>query len=373
MLSTVNQMLYTLAAFQYFVFAGFLLFVKRGNRFAHRLLAAFLIGKGICVIDILLGLHGSYFLDRCPHVFFIGWPFSLVYPPLLFWYVRAAAGRDSRWTWKHGLTLIPFAAVAVLATAAYHVHDAETKRRLLARPLFPQAVWTAFAAFYWTQVFGYLAGAWLTLRGYRERLKEYYSSVERHSLSWLSVVLCGFTGVYALSFASEAYARLAGRGSAALDLALNASFLVFVVMLTLKGLAQPESLGIPDESSRSKGVSIDKTLQERYLEKLQEVMQGQKPYRDPLLTLDGLAEKVAVPPRHLSFLINNALNKNFFDLVNGYRIEEAKRILRQPAEKSRTVLDVLYEVGFNSKSVFNTAFKKYTGVTPREFRRMSAN
>ena len=77
MLYKINEILNILAAFQFFLFAAFLLSVQKGNRSAHRLLAAFLVGKGIRIVDLVLNGHWSYFYERCPHVFFIGWPFSL--------------------------------------------------------------------------------------------------------------------------------------------------------------------------------------------------------------------------------------------------------------------------------------------------------
>ena len=62
------------------------------------------------------------------------------------------------------------------------------------------------------------------------------------------------------------------------------------------------------------------------------------------------------------------LRQNFYDYVNGCRIEEAKRLLQDAIHRKKTVLNILYEAGFNSKSAFNLAFKKYTGMTPTEFK-----
>jgi len=61
-------------------------------------------------------------------------------------------------------------------------------------------------------------------------------------------------------------------------------------------------------------------------------------------------------------------SRNFCEFINGYRIEESKRQLFDPARQERSILDIAYEVGFNSKSTFNSAFKKHTGPKPSEFR-----
>jgi AraC-like DNA-binding protein len=97
-------------------------------------------------------------------------------------------------------------------------------------------------------------------------------------------------------------------------------------------------------------------------------MQDEKPFLEPELTLQQLAARLSLKPKMLSLVINEKLGRNFFDFINHYRIEEAKRMLTNPEDKKITILEVLYEVGFNSKSSFNTLFKKYTGLTPSAFK-----
>ena len=94
-------------------------------------------------------------------------------------------------------------------------------------------------------------------------------------------------------------------------------------------------------------------------------------YLDGELTLQKLAKALAVSPHHLSQTINEQLNQNFIDFINAYRIEEAKRMLVDPAKKHYSILAVSEEVGFNSKSAFNTAFKKHANMTPSEFRKIA--
>jgi AraC-like DNA-binding protein len=106
-----------------------------------------------------------------------------------------------------------------------------------------------------------------------------------------------------------------------------------------------------------------------YLQKLLDLMNTEKPYLDGDLTLQKLAKALSVSPHHLSQTINEQLNQNFFDFINTYRIEEAKRMLRDPGKKHYSILAVSEEVGFNSKSAFNAAFKKHVNMTPSEFRK----
>jgi ligand-binding sensor domain-containing protein/AraC-like DNA-binding protein len=106
---------------------------------------------------------------------------------------------------------------------------------------------------------------------------------------------------------------------------------------------------------------------EVYLKTLLNYMKIGKPYLDQHLTLRELAKKVAIPHHYLSQIINDKLNKIFFDFINQYRIEEAMNKLSHPKERQKTIHQVAHEVGFNSQSAFNRAFKKHTRTTPFDY------
>lgn len=109
---------------------------------------------------------------------------------------------------------------------------------------------------------------------------------------------------------------------------------------------------------------------QEYLLHLKKAMEHDKAYLDPDLTLAKLAAVAAIPAKHVSQLINEQYELNFNDFINRYRVDEAKRKLLHPAAKEFKLLRIAFEVGFNSKSVFNSAFKKNTGLSPSEFRRL---
>jgi AraC-like DNA-binding protein len=104
---------------------------------------------------------------------------------------------------------------------------------------------------------------------------------------------------------------------------------------------------------------------------LKDFMISNEPYLDSSLTIQDLAEQVKMPVKDLSALINLYMNKHFFDFINEYRIEKAIEILKDSSQKELTILEILYQVGFNSKSSFSTSFKKHTGKTPTDFRKSS--
>ena len=152
------------------------------------------------------------------------------------------------------------------------------------------------------------------------------------------------------------------------------SALLFFCWIVLKGLRSPELFRAEEIRPRPiKDLVAESSAKQEgnheLITRLQTYMQEHEPYLNPSLSLADLARQTQIPSRELSVLINHHLDKHFFDLVNEYRIRKAMEILKDPDRKQFTIQEILYEVGFNSKSSFNTAFKKQTGLTPSQFRK----
>ncbi|MGC4021544.1 MAG: helix-turn-helix domain-containing protein [Cyclobacteriaceae bacterium] len=120
------------------------------------------------------------------------------------------------------------------------------------------------------------------------------------------------------------------------------------------------------DTSKYKSSTLTSDQRENILSKLRLTMEGEKPFLNPTFSLPDLADKLRISVHQLSQAINEGLDKSFFEMTAEYRIEEAKRLLvDQPNIK---IEEIAEQVGYNSKSSFNTAFKKITGKTPSEFR-----
>ncbi len=115
------------------------------------------------------------------------------------------------------------------------------------------------------------------------------------------------------------------------------------------------------EKSMLRGLDTD-IIQDR----LAELMIDEGLFRDSDISLSSVAERLSITPHQLSQMLNERMNTGFWDFVNRYRIDEAKRLLRDNPDAN--IISVCFQVGFNSKSSFNSAFKKMTGMTPREFK-----
>ena len=106
-----------------------------------------------------------------------------------------------------------------------------------------------------------------------------------------------------------------------------------------------------------------------YEKQLDELMGKEQPYLNPDLTLPGLAKKIDIPTNYLSQVINERKDSNFFDYINSHRVAEARQRLKNPAHEDLPIIQVAYSVGFNSKSTFNAAFKKFSKTTPTDYRK----
>lgn len=104
----------------------------------------------------------------------------------------------------------------------------------------------------------------------------------------------------------------------------------------------------------------------QYIIELENAMQNDKLYLDPLINMEKLSKKINISKNHISQIINEKFGVKYNDYINKYRIEEAQLLIKQ--NRFSNVIEVAYEVGFNSKSTFNSAFKKITGLTPTQYR-----
>lgn len=127
------------------------------------------------------------------------------------------------------------------------------------------------------------------------------------------------------------------------------------------------------KQEKYKGSTINDQFAAECIKKLTRLMESEKLYSEPDISLNLLAEKINVTSHVLSQLLNEKLNRNFSDFINSYRIEEAKKILESPDAAQLKINTVAFDVGFNTQVAFYNAFKKYTGMTPAQYRKEAGN
>lgn len=201
------------------------------------------------------------------------------------------------------------------------------------------------------------------VNSYGKELKKVYSSV--NNIQWLkifNILLIGIlllVSVYLyLLFHSDSYTR-------SLDYIYVLPMGLFIYAISYK-LSYHHWIPIK-QTERYQSSSLKDTEKAKYIDTLEGVMNNEKPYLQNNLRLKDLADLIEVKQHHLSQLINEHYNCSFFDFVNRYRIEQAENlIISQP---KTNLLQIAFDAGFNNKTSFVNAFKKFKGVTPSSFRK----
>jgi len=358
-----------IALFQLAVFIYYLSF-RTSNRKSNRFLAVFLFVQIMLLINYECFRYYREVYTFSPHLFFIGQPFIFLAGPAFYFYVKSLTHSDFLPNKRHFLHTLPFLLVALYFTVSFHIYSAETKRALLDSNKF---LFQSYALYFYMaihiQIFIYNIASLFILKNYRDRIKQEYSSIQNIYLSWLSVVLYGFLIAWCTSVFHYISWVFAFNIPVNLDFINFLAFFIFFNFIFFKALVQPTIFLGVEEESQQKTPYLSKSVEEQYLKRLTQYMEREKPYLDPDITLFGLSEKVSIPHRSLSEIINNTIGQNYYDFINSYRVKESQRLLSDTATRSKTILEILYEVGFNTKSSFNQAFKKHTGTTPTQYKK----
>lgn len=375
-LSDIKHILHLIIMFQCILFSIYL-FTQKERRKSNRLFALFLLAVALSSLD---GLY-AYFPElrmlvyrHIPHLFHIGFPFHYAYTPLLFLYILSMIRPDFKLKSKHLLHFIPFLFFCIIIITKFHIHSVRTLQAILAADeaftLVPVQLYNHIED---AQFFLYAVVSLILLRRYRVGIKNNYSTIHRINLSWLRFVLLGFI-VWRVLGIIETILWALTQNTCLIVVYMTGQvvFLVFVSLMVLKALKQPEIFtgnSGPFGRMKYEKTRLSSSQLETYTKRLKAYMAREKPFLNPALTIGDLSERTEIPQHHLSQVINSCFNQNFFDFINVYRIEESKKRLADEKAYKRTVLEILYETGFSSKSVFNKAFKKHTGMTPTEFRK----
>ena len=212
---------------------------------------------------------------------------------------------------------------------------------------------------------------------YSSRLQDTNSNMEKVHLSWLRALVIGFLLVM-VSEAILVAAKIINiytnfSFSLFVNIGLTGYYITFALvnLLVFTAVRYFGAFEQVNEIKITKKVRDERFFQPELALSVDDAIRGGQIYMDPDITLDKLAESLKILPRDLSSLINRHFGINFYEFINRYRIEEAKRMLNSEEYKATTITDIYLKVGFNSKSVFYTFFKKLEGITPSQCRQIS--
>jgi len=199
---------------------------------------------------------------------------------------------------------------------------------------------------------------------YRKTLSKYFSDIHTVRLTWLYVLLAGSLILSVLALVDIFM------GADVTLWSITIPWFTFQSLLTCGfSLRQsPLFCNHVDWRQTSRNEIFSSAELNKWQQKLHQHMDSRRSYINPELRLSDLALEMNLKPYELSELINRAEGKNFYEFINSYRVEEVKRKINLPESDYLSLLGIANECGFNSKSVFNETFKKFTGLTPSAFR-----
>ncbi|MEO6176606.1 MAG: helix-turn-helix domain-containing protein [Flavobacterium circumlabens] len=355
--------------------AFFLVTVKTKNKLSNSIFALFLL---ITVVDTIEPLF-NLMADGPSNLGMLRNTFAFLQIPAFYLYIVSVCYSDFKFKPKHLAHLLPFLIVnAVLAARFYAVDLASKINFINNRQDMIELQFTHILFHLQTAV--YIIAVFMLLRKAKKLYLENYAGTSVTSYNWLFQFTIVLTVLYLITlfkniFKFSDYPYI----SEWIKIGLLVFQLLIICWYLFKALNHPDLFrnidsklklvsDIISEEENSELAVNEEVYQEELL-KLKMYMTEEKPFLNPSLTIQDVSAAIQIPVRDLSILINHKLEQHFYDFINTYRIENAMTILRDNAKSKVTVLEILYEVGFNSKSSFNTAFKKHTGHTPTDYRK----
>lgn len=366
-----KDLLVLLTIFQLLIISVLLLVHKDSRRKDQLFLILFFFSLSVNIFNFFVFQKVEYFSPaQSIHLFYLGSPFAFCYAPAFYLYLVAFANLGPKLSIKHVLHFIPFLILLAYILCCFTFLPAPEKREILNKDgLFSKNVYLLILISLHLQVLTYFILSLQQVINLKRQLKNLYSSADKLNFSWISSMLAAILCLWLLdlsrffsSFFSEPFKII-------LETCLFIGFILFCYFFLYKAMSNHFSATDIETPTENKRLSLSLPLRKKYEQRLIHYMTEKKPFLNAEITLFDLSQKVGIPPRSLSEVLNASFQQNFYDFINSYRVKESELLFKSKKEENKTILEVLYEVGFNSKSSFNSAFKKLTGMTPTEYRR----
>ncbi len=341
-------------------FAAVLLLTKKERTTSDQILIAWLCLLALeflsCGIDIRL--FGTPLLSSA----------FLLFNPAFYLYVKSLTNEKFKLKYIQLLHLLPFISFEIITYIIKEPYSL-TSYLEVDSSLWFRSIFGISSIISWL-VYN-TASSVLVVR-HRKRLKNEFSTLESDmKMNWLLFVVVFYNLFCAIAVLLGLFAVLFNIRFPVTPVYVYSAMLLFVYIFSFYGLIQ-KSVFIRDNDDilprKYKRSLLSKTQKAEIKNNLLEYFKNSRPYLNPELSMSMLSQNLNIPKYHLTEVLNIDIGKNFFQFVNEYRIEEVKR---QLSDKSNyySIEAIGYESGFSSKSSFYTVFKKFTGLTPAEYKK----
>jgi AraC-like DNA-binding protein len=363
------------------IFLAYLVANKRFNSPSYRILALLLLSMSLTILGSVLGLSGYY--RQFPHLIRVADPLVFLFGPLLYFYIQLQTTEKLTKYYYH---LIPFV-LYVLVTIPFYLLSGDEKIRFGEDMFLKQQKSVLVAAIQSVRMIHisiYIILSLFLIKKYHRLLGANFSNIKKYDLENVRRLLRLFLILLVIALVISSVSLT---GKINLILANNLISLGMGIVIyglaysvwnkpdinSVQGLYEPETdtSGGAAESKEAKSRSTYHLSETQYLrlsDQLKVLMEETKPYLKSEFSLNDLSAQLNLQPYLTSELLSRYHKASFFDVINSYRVNEIKERLSDPSFRHYSILSIAYDCGFNSKSSFNTAFKKFAGKTPSEYR-----
>ena len=345
----------------------FLLLSKTKKEYEHWFLAVIFLLITINSLYVFQFYHNDDFY-YVPFFSELNYAIPMLYGTLLWFYIKAITDAQYRFQAKELWHFAPFIIFFLILISPLIFNIELIKANHVGYPLIKIIINPL-----------YLVAAFLHYRNYKNSIKQQLSFDVKAKMQWVNWILFGAVILWLVALIGFLYNSWTASELTLLYDYYVLSFLA-IYLFTLAYLAftrtdlfynkiqelKPHKISAIDLIEQVDQNNSDDN-DDGLLEKLKSIMGEQKPYLDPYLNINKLAEVTGIPQYKISKLLNNNLGLNFYDFINGYRIEDVKFKLKSGQADNYSILGIATDSGFNSKASFNRVFKKMTGQTPSQF------
>ena len=332
--------------------------LSKNKKWLTYIVIAIYFSYSIILVSFSLEVSGKMY--EYPHLLGISWPFHSFIAAAFFIYVKILVSPSSQLKKIHLLYFVPGLLYTVSLMPFLFFKSAHEKIKIL--QVYEQWDIISFLNLIFFNIviiiFVVLSLNEIRLFWSRERLKKF-----KHFRIVFSLLVIAIVGVIfnciGLIFESNFILRI---DSIIFNIVLFTPFFLGYRYPNFMHNLATEVSNEKYKQSQLKGLNVDAVIT-----RLTELVEIEKIYTDPELDINKLSEKLELSKHQLSEILNDKLNVNYWTYINSCRIEEAKRLLIENPEDS--ILKIAYSVGFNSNSVFYTAFGKITDISPSEYRK----
>ncbi|SEL48917.1 transcriptional regulator, AraC family [Aquimarina amphilecti] len=367
---TSNSILFTIIsvfALQAIVLSA-LIFFKRPKILAQKFLAMLTFFYAIMALNIVLVnvLKDHNMLDVFRYV-----QLEMLYGigPALYFYTKSVTNTSFKFSKQHLIHFLPLVLEFIFYRTSIYRNGADG---LYENPI--PSISYVYLIEQWIGVISIITYSIISLRllfNHQVLLKQYYAKLDKHSFDWLKIPILIYASFFILWNIITEIDRFVFDRSLR-EYYFLPTFVVLSILCTwiaFKGYLrkQESSLALKVLVDTSEKVKEPIKKDTQFIEKLEQLMQNEKPYLSTDINLTKLSELLQMKPKIVSLKINQNCSKNFYDLINSYRVAEFKERLKSSDKDKLSLLGLAYECGFNSKSTFNHVFKKTTQLTPSQY------